>query len=51
MFIGPVLKPIHLEILTEPALKFVAALHRTFDTTRKQVRPRLNELNHTIWIT
>ena len=28
------------EILTEPALAFLAALHRTFDTTRLSVRPR-----------
>ena len=35
---GPALKPAHLDILTEPAIKFIAALHRTFDTTRHQVR-------------
>jgi len=34
---GPALKPAQLEILSEPAIKFIAALHRTFDPTRQQL--------------
>ena len=36
--IGPSLKGAQLEILSEPAIKFLVALHKTFDPTRKSVR-------------
>lgn len=36
--LGPSLKGAQLEILSEPAIKFLVALHKTFDPTRKSVR-------------
>ncbi|KAF8306036.1 malate synthase [Clavulina sp. PMI_390] len=39
-YTGPPLKGAQLDILSEPAVKFIAALHRTFDPIRQQ---RLND--------